>query len=403
MPNPVLVSKDQIQNSIAYISKELKKLSQNIHANPELNFQEKKAVQFQKQILENHDFSFENPFGGLETAFKASYSNSKSKDTLKIAFLSEYDALPELGHACGHNLIATSSVGAAIGLSEVLKDFYNEIPFEVSVIGTPGEEGGGGKVHLLEEGGFDDINFALMIHPGNKNMVGRGGLACTQVDVEAFGKKAHSAAPCYGVNALSAIINVFNELDVLKGSIKDSNKINGIITDGGTASNIIPDYAKAAFTVRAKTKEDLTFLLEKFKKITDGASALTDAEIKCEHDLIYEERYPNKSMGELFKTNMEILGEEVNYPDSDEILGSSDIGNVSREIPTIHPYIKITDPPIGGHTRDFEKVSGEEIAESKAIKAAMALAMTGLDIVTSESNQHNIREEFSNTVKSSSS
>ncbi len=389
--------KQEIKNIVNNLTTDLGKLNREIYQNPELPFQESNAAKLQVDLLKDHGFQVTFPTGNLDTAFEAVFSsNSGEKDTPKpiVAFLSEYDALPELGHACGHNLIATASVGAGIALSKVIKNTGGT----VKVIGTPAEEGGGGKVHLLEAGVFDSVDFAMMIHPGPKNMIGRGGLACTTITVEAHGKPAHSAAPHNGVNALSTVINIFNELDTLRSTIRDCNKINGIITSGGTASNVIPDYAKAFFTIRSSTSEELEELISRFKNICQGAELLTGAQVESQHDMIYTERYPNKNMGECFKSHLESMEEQVTYPSPNEILGSSDIGNISKTVPTIHPYIKISESSIGGHTAEFAREAGKQMAENKAVQAAKALAMTGYDLLTDDQFQTQVVNEFHETI-----
>ncbi|ACB84214.1 amidohydrolase [Natranaerobius thermophilus] len=391
--------KKLINKEIDSIKDILENLNYKIYYNPELAFQEYQGVEFQKEILEKFGFKFLNPVGGLETAFIASYQKDRidKKVNPTISFLSEYDALPDIGHACGHNLIATAAVGAAIGLSRVL-DKSDKINGTINVIGTPAEEGGGGKIHLIDAGAFHDTDFAMMVHPAPKNMIGRGGLACTKVTVESFGEKNHSAAPHKGINALTALINVFNEIEIIKGSTKSTNKINGIITHGGSASNVIPDYARGVFTVRSATGEELENLLDKINNITKGAELLTNAKLKCQHDLIYQERYPNKSMGEAFKANLESMEEQVTYPARDEILGSSDIGNVSKCLPIIHPYIKIANEAIRGHTDEFSRKAGEDMAFEQTIKSAKAMAMTGYDLLTSVDLREQIIQEFNSTV-----
>lgn len=382
-----------ICDEVDKIKNDVLKLSQNIYENPELAFQEFKASEWIIEMLMEHNFKIKRPIGNLETAFQASYKGKG--DGPKIAFLAEYDALEGLGHGCGHNIIASSAVGAAIALSKVITDLDGE----VIVIGTPAEEYGGGKILLVEDGVFDKVDYALMIHPAAVSLVGRGGLACTTIELEFHGKSTHSSGPDRGVNALQAIIAVFNGIDSLRSCLKDQTRLNGIITDGGKASNVIPDYARATFTIRAKTADYLKQVLEKIKDIIKGAELLTGAKSNVKIGLIYEERYPNMVMAETFKNNMKLLGEEMRYPLPDERIGSSDIGNVSIKIPTIHPYINITETIVGNHTYEFLEAANSKKAKDMTIKATKGLALTGYEILINEILRQEIQEEFKAKVK----
>src|SRR6056297_3496367 len=382
--------KDNIQKSIDKIKADLIKLSNDIHSNPELCFEEFKAVKWLKEILKEHGFKIEDNSGGLETAFKASFKGKKPGP--RVAFLSEYDALRGKGHACGHNIIATSAVGAAIGLSKMIKD----IAGEVILLGTPAEEGGGGKIILLEEGEFEDVDYALMIHPGSINLIGRGGLAASKLVIEFKGKAAHSSNPGDGINALKALLEVFRGIDTLRSDFAKNTRVNGIITEGGEASNIIPDFAAAEFTVRATTRDDLEEVIKKIITVTEAARILTGAVPEVKEGIIYAERYPNMKMAEQFKTNMEKLHEKMNYPDPDMNLGSSDIGNVTIKLPAIHSYLKIVEENVPAHTEKFAEAAIAPRAEEVIIKAAKGLAMTGYDILTKPELREAINNEFNN-------
>lgn len=387
------VVKEKILKNIDNNREEILQLSHSICSNPELAFSEKKAVGWQKDILHKYGFKVKQPYCGLDTAYRASKKGYSPGP--RIAILAEYDALPEIGHGCGHNIIAASAVGAAIGLLAVIED----IPGEIIVMGTPGEEGGGGKIVMVDNGAFDDIDYAMMIHPSSVNMVGRGGLASTGISVEYIGKPAHSAGPQFGINALDTMISLFNNIKTCQQKWNSETKINGIIKNGGTASNIIPDYVSAEFTLRAKTQDYLKIVLKDVKKAIKAAALVTGAKYKYNIGLIYAERHPNLTMGEVFKANMEALGEKVVYPRKDEVLGSSDIGNVSLKVPTIHEYIAITPKLMNSHTREFAKVAASKKADHMLIKGAKALAMTAYDILTDKKLQKAICDEFETKVK----
>lgn len=387
------MEKNRIQNEIDGLKDVLLELSKKIHDNPEVAFQEYKACGWMIDLLQRHGFLVSEKIGGLDTAFKARFKGKKPGP--RVAFLAEYDALPQIGHGCGHNIIAACSVGAAIGLSKIMKDLAGE----VLLIGTPAEEGGGGKVILLENNEFDDVDYALMIHPtSSRAMIGRGGLATTRVTIEFEGKAAHSSAPERGINALSAVIQVFNGIDALRPTFDMKSNINGIITKGGDAANIIPGYARCDFSVRAKTLGELEKLVKKMKQVVKAAEILTGAKASVDIGRMYAERYPNMTIAETFKGNMKLLGEELGYPDPDEKVGSSDIGNVTLKIPAIHSYLKIAEDTINAHSIEFAHASISQRANEITIKGAKGLAMTGYDILKNEDLREKIQREFEEKI-----
>lgn len=354
---------------------ELIRLSHDIHGNPELGLQEFKASAWQAELLRKYGFTVEQPFCGMETAFKA-VKGTPGKGP-QIGILSEYDALNGVGHGCGHNLIAASSCGAAIALAEALEGE------EAAVIlfGTPAEETLGGKIPMVEQGAFDHLDCAMMMHPSaDENLVGRGGLAAMGVTVEFFGKAAHSSTPAEGVNALASAIALFNGINAQLHCWPNKSKINGIITDGGTASNIIPEYSRCSFTVRADRKNQLLPMYADLERLAKAAAEGTGASVKIARDPIYAERYSNRVMDEAFKSNLESLGEEVHWPAPDLMCGSSDIGNVSLVVPSIHVYLSLQAPGASAHSAAFREAAASRRADDVVLLAAKALAMTGADI-----------------------
>ncbi|MBE6013223.1 M20 family metallopeptidase [Anaeropeptidivorans aminofermentans] len=384
--------KEAIFESIEEIRAEILELSKNIHENPELAFDEYKSAGFIKALLQKHGFSIEDKSGGMDTAFKARFKGNGPGVT--VAFLAEYDALPGMGHACGHNLIAAASTGAAIGLSKLMKD----IPGEIVLMGTPGEEGKGGKIILLDKGEFDDIDYSLMTHPSTVNLINRGGLATTAVTISYTGKAAHSAAPESGINALQAVIQTFNLLDSIRARMPLKTNINGIILKGGEATNIIPGYAECAFSVRAATFGDLKKVVDMIKDTVKAVELFTGATAAVETDLVYSERYSNLAIDEVFKKYMELQGEVVEYPDPNAKIGSSDIGNVSLKMPAIHAYIKIAEKGVVAHNKSFAEAAITDRAQEAGIKAAKALAATAYEILTDENLRKEIKDEFDRTV-----
>jgi amidohydrolase len=386
--------KDLILERLDEVNEELVELSHKIHGKPELGYEEYCARDWQVELLRKHGFDVEVPYCGLETSFKASIKTGDGPrgGEPRLAFLSEYDALPEVGHACGHNIIAASAVGAGIGLAHAMKE--KNVAGEVLVLGTPGEEGKGGKIHLVEHGAFDQVDFALMMHPANQNLIGRGGLAAQGLSVRYRGKGVHSASPEKGSNALSSLIALFNSIDMLRQVWPDTGRCNGIITAGGKASNIVPDFAEAKFTVRAGKKKELLAMMEAIHRAAESAARLTGAEVELSDAPLFAERYPNRTMGELFKANMESLGEPIGYPDPLARVGSSDIGNVSMVVPSIHEYLSIAGQEVMGHTEAFREAARSPRGDQVVLLAAKGLALTGWDLLTNADKRAQAREEF---------
>ncbi|MDR1376296.1 MAG: amidohydrolase [Synergistaceae bacterium] len=387
--------KETVRNAVDHIRDELLILSHNIHDNPELGFEEYKAVQWQAELLEKHGFAVEKPYCGLETAYRASRRFAPRGEFIegpRIAFMAEYDALAGFGHACGHNIIASSAVGAGIALAEGLAQA--DVEAEVIVMGTPGEEGNGGKVYLVERGAFGTVDFALMMHPSTESVIGRSALAAQGVTARYRGRPVHSASPEKGINALTSLIALFNAIDTLRQVWPDTGRCNGIITEGGKASNIVPDFAEGKFTVRAGTKRELVAMAEGIRAAAESAGRLTGAELTFEVSPLFTERYPNRTMGERFKAHLEEMGEPVGYPDPKARVGSSDVGNVSMVVPAIHDYIAIAPKDVPGHTDAFREAAKSPRADDVVLLAAKALALTGWDLATNEELRAQSRKEF---------
>jgi len=386
--------KDLIFKQSDILRDELVKLSNDIHQTPELAFLEYKSAEFIINLLKKHDFEIDEKIGKMDTAFRGRFKVGSGGPV--VAYLAEYDALPDIGHACGHNLIAATSVGAAIALSKVMAD--KNIAGEVILLGTPAEEGGGGKILLLGEGEFEGVEYTLMTHPSVYNMINRGGLATTKVTVTYHGVAAHSAAAENGVNALQGVIQTFNLIDSIRARMPNKTNINGIITAGGTATNIIPDYAQCKFSVRNATFGDLKIVVAMIKDVVKNVEGLLGVRAEVETSLVYSERYCNLVIDERWKEYMEEQGEEVLYPDPDAKIGSSDIGNVTLKMPAIHAYVKITDEKVAAHNIAFTKISATDQAHEATMKAVKALAATGLDIMVNDKFRDEINKEFKEKV-----
>lgn len=384
--------KNVIIQGIEQVKDELIDLSLSIHQEPETAFSEVSSAKKIIACLREHGFQVEAGVGGLETAFRAEYNGSEDGPT--IAFLAEYDALPEIGHGCGHNLITAMSVGAAIGLSKLAY----KIPGKIVVMGTPGEEGGGGKIIMIQNQCFEDIDYGLMIHPATENLICRGGLATRKVTVHFHGEAAHSSTPEEGINALQAVIQTFNGIDHLRPLMPLKANINGVILEGGRVPNVIPEYACCSFSVRADTVFDLHEIVSYVENAIAAAERLTGARAKIEKTRVYTERYPNRMIAERLKANIAQFDEVMAYPDPKMKVGSSDIGNLSLELPVIHSYLRIAEPGVNAHSVDFTRASASEFAHEQMIKGAKALAMTGWDIFSDEGLRKKIREEFNRSV-----
>ncbi len=381
--------KTQVKGEIDLLKEVLVDLSLKIHSNPELKFREFKASGWLISILRDHNFEIEEGMHGLDTAFRAT-AHGLSENP-RVAFLAEYDALPEMGHGCGHNLIATASIGAALGLKSVMKT----VPGSIQLLGTPGEEGGGGKTIMVKNGVFDDVDVALMFHPANKTIALKNKLALKALKVEFFGKSAHpSVSPEKGINALDAMIQTFNSIHVLCKRIRNRGGIDGIIVDGGKIPSIIPDYSSSQFFVRARKDDYCERIFQEVKDCARGASIATGAEVKFESQITYRSSKFNLRLAEVFKKNLENVGEKVDEVESSERSGSTDMSDVSQRVPAIHPYIAIGSNDLVLHSREFAKASISSRANDVIIKAAKALAMTAIDIFTEPDMLKDIKDEF---------
>lgn len=371
--------KNRVIDYIDEIGPRLIQISQTIHANPELAFEEFKSMALLADTAEQHGYTVERGVAGLETAFVAT---STAGEGPSVAFLAEYDALPGLGHACGHNIIGTAATGAALALQAI----RNEIGGTVKLIGTPAEEKGGGKVIMAERGVFDGLDAAMMIHPGAKAMVARGSIASNALVFEFFGKAAHAAAaPDKGINALDACIQTFVNINALRQHLTPDVRIHGIITHGGDAVNIVPEYVRAEFSVRAATSDESLDVVAKVIRCAEAGALAAGATVKPTHQRHYAHRIPNPTLARLFAANVTEVGETVVDPEPNERKGSSDMGNVSHMLPAIHPYIPIVDPGIGAHTPEFALAAASERGNQALLRAAKALAMTAVDLFTQPS------------------
>lgn len=367
---------------------QLGELSQKIHAHPEVAFQEFQAVAWLTEYLEENGFRVERGICDLPTAFRGSYGDGKPA----IAVLAEYDALPGLGHGCGHNLIATSAIGAGVAARQAVDRYGGSI----MVIGTPAEESYGGKAIMAEKGAFDNLDAAMMVHPGGVNIATIHTLACQALEVEFWGRAAHAAArPEAGINALEAMIQSFNAINSLRQHIREKARIHGIITDGGEAPNIVPAHTAASFMVRA---EDDTYLDEVKEKVINclaGAARATGARLEYRWaQTRYAAMLNNLTLARLFQHNMKLLGHRVYLGDDTVMSFSTDVGNVSRLVPTIQPLVAIAPAGAWLHSPRFARVAASKTGLNRLLDAAKAMAMMVVDILADPEILASIREEF---------
>jgi amidohydrolase len=388
--NDVENLKQQVMAEVDARRDELIRVAETIHANPEIAFEEFESAALLSGVLEENGFAVERGVAGLETAFVATLPGRDRGPT--VAFLAEYDALPGLGHACGHNLIGASAVGAGLAVKTVLP----ELAGSVQVIGTPAEEGGGGKAYLVEGGVFEGVDAAMMVHPSHDNITRRRSLASYKIQIEFFGKAAHAAAqPDKGINALAAMILTYNGVDALRQHLRDDARVHGVITHGGEAPNIVPEYTAAKFYVRAADMAYCTEVLDKLRACAEGAARATGARLEFkEYAPRYEPMLPNPTLADLAKANMAALGIEVRPPDPDERMGSSDMGNVSQVVPALHPYIAIGPEDLGGHTVEFREAAASPAGHEGMIQAAKLMAMTAVDLLATPEHLADARRAF---------
>lgn len=398
--------KGEILDWVNKLKDEILGISRFLYENPELGSEEFKACELLTSILEKHGFSVERKFMNIETAFKASFKGRKDKP--RIAFLAEYDALPEIGHGCGHNIIAATTVGAAIAVSKVLP----KINGEVLVIGTPAEEGhgpyGGSKVVMVEKGAFKGIDVVLTMHPISGGRAGckHGALAVQSFKIVFRGKTAHaSAAPHLGINALNAVILMFHGIDSLRQHIRKDARIHGIIVKGGEAANVIPDYAEAAITVRAADLKYLNELKEKVFNCAKGAALMTEAKVEIEPIMpLYREKVVYETLAEILEKNLEREGFKL--VDPIEIirigpLASTDFGNVTQVVPAIAAGIPIIEKRISLHTREFAEATINKKGKEATIKATKVLVETAMDLYLKPELLKRVKEEYKRKVEKS--
>ena len=387
------VSTDQVKEGLSAridaLRPELERIGRDIHHNPEIAYEEHRAVEWLTTLLRGQGFEVEIGVADTPTAFVAT---RRSAEGPAVAFLAEYDALRGLGHGCGHNLIATASTGAGIALAGLL----DHHPGRVVVIGTPAEEGGGGKIRLIQGGIFQSVDAAMMFHPDARTQVSHWALAVTHLIFEFTGKAAHASGdPEKGINALDAFVMAYNGISMLRQHVREGARMHGFLKEGGTAPNIVPERTSGEFLVRARDREYMEELVQKVKNIFQGAALATGCSVKLsiEGDP-YEDMRNNDVLARLFEENLRRLGVQPVEPVPWENAGSTDMGNVSHVVPALHPTLAITPPEVATHSQAFVQASDSLRGYQAMIDAAKALAMTGADLLLDPALVDQAKAEF---------
>lgn len=391
MNNPSATAySEEVRAAITALDGDLETLSRTIHADPELAFEERRASALLCSWLSRHGFDVEKPVGRLETAFVAR-AGSPGKGP-RIAFLAEYDALPGLGHGCGHNLIAAGAVVAAASCVMA----RSELPGEILVIGTPAEEGGGGKILQLERGVFEGVDVAMMFHPADRTLPWRHARSAAHLRVTFHGRAAHASKnPEDGINALAAMIQLFVALDGLRQHIPSSARIHGVIREGGAAPNIVPDRTSADFLVRDSRAEGALVLVERFRACAQAAALATGATVDVSETApLYRERKNNHLLAERVMGYLARLGITVEQPSPANPAGSSDIGNLSMALPVIHPYLAVAPRGTPGHSKAFKDLVCTDAAHRATSAMAASMAQAALDLLDDPSFLLAVKDEF---------
>jgi amidohydrolase len=353
----------------------LDRLALAIHDRPELGYQEQFASSALADYVTGQGLAATRGVGGVDTAF---VSETKNGSGPTVAICSEYDALPGIGHGCGHNLIATGGVGAYLGVAAVAK----ELKGTVRLIGTPAEEGGAGKVRLHLAGVFDGVDAAMMFHPADADVLDPLMVASRVLHVEFRGKAAHAAASPYaGVNALDALVLGWGAMSALRQLVRSDSRIHGIITDGGQASNIIPERAAARIVVRAADPSYLGDLRRRVLACFEGAATATGCELQYEWGEAMDMVTTNGPMAAAFGANARALGRELGPRRGGETSGSTDMGNISSLMPSIHPFLSVSPERVAWHSREFAAAVRTPFALDTMHLAAKALAFTAIDLL----------------------
>ena len=373
-------AKDAAKARIDEIHDSLIDLSHRIHANPEIGYEEVKSSAWAADALEEGGLTVERGTCALPTGFIARAGNGP----LHVAICAEYDALPGIGHACGHNIIAAAAVGAGIAMAKVA----DEVGLTVSVMGTPAEEGGGGKIFMLERKAFEGVHAAMMVHPSPVDVAEPPIIAAQRVEVEYKGKEAHASSyPQMGINAADALTVAQVAIGLTRQHLQPTDRVHGIVTKGGEAANIVPAHTTASYSMRAQSLDELEDVRKKVFRCFEAGAVATGCEVDIRPSpYAYAEMRHDRDIAAAYKRNAEALGRVFPEmkPEHQRFAASTDMGNISLAMPSIHPMIGIRSWPASNHQPEFTEYCATEAADEAVIDGALAMAWTAIDIVTDE-------------------
>ena len=374
--DPLASAKARLAAAVEANRSEILDLSHRIHANPEPAFEEHQAAAWVAESIARHGFEVVHPAGRLATAVRGVRRGERGGPGPRIGILAEYDALPGLGHGCGHNTMAASGVGAAIALASIA----DELPGEIVFLGTPAEERGSGKQFMLDDGLFDGLDAALLFHPSDRTRVDCMLLASEDVEITFHGLQSHAAAdPWKGKNALDALVLLFTGIGLWRQQMPQHARVHGIVIEGGTAANIIPDRAVGRFMIRSSDQAYYESMRDRFRAIAEGAAAATDTTVDVVFSGGSTTMKDNRVLRDRFRANLLAHGLE-DHPVDPSLLGSSDMGNVSFALPTIHPEIAICDEGVAGHSIEFRDAAATPRADEVTLLAATLVAETAYEL-----------------------
>ena len=381
--------KEEAKRLAEDLSGEMFAFARALYDDPELSLEETRASRRLAEVLSRDGFSVQQGVADLPTSFVAVAEPGKPGPS--IAILAEYDALPDVGHGCGHNLIAASALGAA----KILSRLRGRLPGDIRIIGAPAEETVGGKARMVKEGAFRGLDAALMVHPGTEFRVLTTSLACQSIQVIFEGKSSHAVtAPDRGVNALDPLVQLYVGIDALRKGLTPEVRIPGVIVEGGKRANVVPDRAVGRFSIRARNRAAVEAILERIVRMAQGLSAAGGARATVVRiDEGYDEMLTNRVLADLFRENLRSLGAETNDTPR-ERMGSLDMGNVSQVVPALHAYVAIAPESGALHTREFAEATVSEGGRRGLLLAMQALSMTSIDLLTHPAAVPAARREF---------
>lgn len=370
-----MTRKDQAEEAFTAVEEDLREISRWLYENPEIGYEEFESSAKLASYLGEHGFAVNHPTHGLDTAFEANAGSSGPR----VVICCEYDALPEIGQACGHNIIATAAVGAGIAVAGLA----DELGIRVTVLGTPAEEGGGGKVELIDAGAFEDAAASMMIHPSTHDLLDPSFQARTSFNVEYFGKESHAAfAPQFGINALDAFVQAYMNVSTLRQQILPTDRVHCIISEGGDAANIIPKHTRSTWTVRSASLEELDELVPRVHACFEAAAKSSGCRVEVTQvDHTYLNMVNSQVLTGLFQTNSTALGRPLPIEaDIGASGGSSDMGNVSQVVPSIHPMLAIDSGGAVNHQTEFAAATITESGDQAIRDGALAMAYTIIEM-----------------------